>query len=445
MTLQLQCDPLKQQLTKSLNDTLIQTVLNNKWIPEQHRIPQPDGKGLSPQQAEFLIDPTKEILYGGAAGGGKSDALFMGGLQYVDVPDYSGIIFRRTFADLSLPKALIDRSHSWLDNTEARWDGSGHTWHFPSGAQLAFGYMENDADKYRYQSAEFQYIGFDELTQFELEQYRYMLSRLRRLENSYVPLRMRGASNPGGRGHDWVKQRFMVEASPFKRLFIPAKLEDNKNLDRAGYVESLNELDPITRRQYLNGDWNARHGGSIFKREWFTVIDSYPHDANAVWFWDKAATKPKASNKDPDYTVGLKLAERDGIYYIVDVRRHRDTPRENEALIRQTAELNPLVPVYMEQEPGSSGVDTIDHYARVILQGFTFYGIKTTGSKSERAAPVASAAEAGNIRILRGVWNSQFLDEIEAFPLGDHDDQVDALSGAFAQLRHTANPIYFGV
>lgn len=432
---------MRQQLTKSLNDTLIQTVLNNKWIPESHRLPQPNGKGLSPQQVEFLIDPTKEILYGGAAGGGKSDALLMAGLQYVDVPDYSGIIFRRTFADLSLPKALIDRSHSWLDATKARWDGSTHTWHFPSGAQLAFGYMETDADKYRYQSAEFQYIGFDELTQFQLEQYRYMLSRLRRLQNSCVPLRMRAASNPGGKGHDWVKQRFMVEAKPFKRLFIPAKLDDNKNLDREGYIESLNELDPITRRQYLEGDWNARHGGSIFRREWFQIVDQAPAQAQRCRYWDKAATKPKDTNKDPDYTVGARLAVKDGQVWIEDIKRVRAAPPQVEALIKQTAQTDgKAIPIFMEQEPGSSGVDSIDHYTREVLFGYTFRGVKSTGPKAERASPVSSAAEAGNIKLLTATWNTALLDEFESFPIGGHDDIVDAVSGAFNQLTNKPKP-----
>ena len=106
-----------------------------------------------------------------------------------------------------------------------------------------------------------------------------------------------------------------------------------------------------------------------------------------------------------------------------------------EALIKQTAELDGYnVEIYMEQEPGSAGVESIDYYSRHVLKGHAFWGVKTTGSKSERAAPVSSAAEAGNIRIVEGAWNGDFLDEIEAFPQGAHDDQVDALSGAFAQL-----------
>lgn len=430
----------RSQFKKSLIDIFQQTVLDNKWIPESHRKPRPDGKGLSPKQAEFLMEPSKEVLYGGAAGGGKSDALLMGGLQFVDIPGYSAIIFRRTYADLTLPGALIDRSLEWLGGTGAKWNSQSHRWVFPSGAVLAFGNLERSQDKFRYQSAEFQYVGFDELTQFEEDQYRYLFSRIRRLEGVNIPLRMRSASNPGNIGHDWVKRRFMIEGTAHGRVFIPATLDENKNLDRAQYIKSLDELDPITRRQYLKGDWSARHGGSIFKREYFkdNILDRLHVSVKRfVRFWDKAATTPKKGS-DPDWTVGLKFAEQRGRYFVCDVVRFRGSPKENHDKIKTTAQIDGFsVPVRMEQEPGSSGVDTIDYYACEVLKGYNFKGVKTTGSKAERAAPVATAAEQKNIFIINGSWVGCFLDELEGFPMGAHDDQVDALSGAFHQLRVT--------
>jgi predicted phage terminase large subunit-like protein len=415
----------------------LNTVLLNQYIPHKP----------TPKQALALLLDNEEVLYGGAAGGGKSDWLLMCALQYVDVPGYSAIIFRRSFRDLALPGALMDRSKQWLMPTDATWKGQENCWEFPSGAKLAFGYLDTDVDKYRYQSAEFQSIGFDEVTQFEEDKYRYLFSRLRRLKNSHVPLRMRCASNPGGIGHDWVKQRFMVEGYEHNRIFISAKLTDNEYIDQTSYIKSLNNLDPITRRQYLEGDWTAKHGGSIFQREWFQVVDAYPHDVKLIRFWDKAATKPKSTNKDPDYTVGLLLGEVNGVYYIIDIRRMRGNPAEVEALIKQTSDLqlDKDAKTVMEQEPGSSGVDTIDRYNREVLKGKTFYGLKTTGPKAERAAPVASAAEAGNIKLVRGTWNNAFLDELEGFPIGEHDDQVDALSGAFSQVhKHDIHGWSFG-
>jgi predicted phage terminase large subunit-like protein len=216
--------------------------------------------------------------------------------------------------------------------------------------------------------------------------------------------------------------------------FIPASLDDNPHIDRDEYIKSLMHLDPVTREQLLKGDWTAREAGNKFKREWFEIVDSYPADARMVRYWDLAATEPKPG-KDPDWTAGALMAERDGVYYIVDIKRTRTTPKGVEALIRQTAELDGRrITIYMEQEPGSSGVNTIDHYRRRILAGFTFYGNKTTGSKEMRANPVSSQAEAGNIKLVRGPWINDFLDEAELFPHGAHDDQVDAVSGAFGML-----------
>jgi len=264
-----------------------------------------------------------------------------------------------------------------------------------------------------------------------------LFSRLRRLKDSNIPLRMRSASNPGNIGHDWVKQRFLIEGKQYERVFIPAKLDENPNLDRDSYVESLNQLDPITRRQYLEGDWTARHGGSIFKRESFEIIREAPADLKKVRYWDLAATKPK-QGREPDYTVGALVGEKNGIYYVLDIKRDRLPPSQVEALIKQTAVLDAHgTRIFMEQEPGSSGVAQVDYYARQVLKGFSFWGIKTTGPKEERAAPVSSAAAAGNIKLVQASWNTAFLDEFEAFPLGSHDDQVDAVSGAFEQLRHS--------
>jgi len=423
----LSLETTKNKLEQQLSEIFLDTILNNQYLPHKP----------TPKQADFLLLNCKEALYGGAAGGGKSDALLMAALQYVMIPNYSAILFRRTYADLALPGALMDRSMEWLGGTDAHFDSQKHLWTFPSGATLAFGNMERERDRFRYQSAEFQFVGFDELTQFTKTQYVYMFSRMRRLEGSPIPLKMRSASNPGNIGHDWVKQRFLIEGKTYGRVFIPAKLSENPYLDQQGYIDSLNELDPITRRQYLEGDWSARHGGSIFKREYFKdkILDNRPQLTKLVRFWDKAATKPKNST-DPDWTTGLLFGEKEGQYYCLNMVRFRGSPKENHDKIKATAQLDGYkVPVRMEQEPGSSGVDTIDYYARVVLNGYNFKGIKTTGSKAERAAPVSTVAEQGNLFLVNGTWITAFLDELEAFPIGSHDDQVDALSGAYGVLR----------
>jgi hypothetical protein len=239
-----------------------------------------------PQHAFLLLDEleTLEAFYGGAAGGGKSSALLMAALRYVDIPNYAAILFRKTFTELALPEALIARSHEWLAGSDARWNGGDYRWTFPSGATLSFGYLQSKNDRYRYQGAAFQFIGFDEATHFDEDEYRYLFTRLRRPSGiaddhplSRVPLRMRAASNPGGRGHKWVKRRFIdrlpdednPEDTPEKcraRVFIPARLQDNPHLDQEAYIASLSEVDPELRAQMLEGDWDAGNTGDVFAR-----------------------------------------------------------------------------------------------------------------------------------------------------------------------------------
>ena len=415
------------------------TQLTVPWTPYIPHKP-------TPKQLAFLMLDVREALYGGAAGGGKSDALLMAALQYVDVPGYSALLLRKTFADLSLPGALMTRANEWLRPTGTQFAANQHRWVFPSGANLTFGYLDSVGAEYRYQSSEFQFIGFDELTQFREGQYRYLFSRLRRLEGSNVPLRMRSASNPGGIGHEWVRSRFVDKTEEDgDRIFVPATLSDNPYLDAESYVQSLEQLDPVTRQQLLNGDWTARQDGNLFKREWLPIVGELPVTINrSVRFWDLAATAARPGT-DPDYTAGIRVDYgTDGLYYVVDVQRMQGTPADVEARVRQTAMIDgPSTLVVIEQEPGASGVNTIHHYVTRVLPEFTARGQRSTGSKVERSGPVSSQAEVGNVRLLRGGWVPVFLDEIEAFPLGGHDDQVDALSGAFMRLRggHQPDPV----
>ena len=229
----------------------------------------------TPKQQAFLLLDGLEALYGGAAGGGKTDALLMAALQYVDTPGYAALLLRRTFADLALPGAIMDRSHEWLRGTDAVWSEREKTWTFPSGATLTFGYLAADGDKYRYQGSELTFCGFDELTQFTQEQYTYLFSRLRRLEGMSIPLRMRAASNPGGIGHGWVYERFLPDLTPeavehrrkTDRIFIPARLGDNPHIDQLTYRRGLAELGDVERAQLEEGLWVTDHSARPFDRE----------------------------------------------------------------------------------------------------------------------------------------------------------------------------------
>lgn len=423
-----------------------------------------------PQHAFLFIDYVKEALYGGAAGGGKSSALLASALQYVDVPGYSALLLRRTFRDLNQPDALIPRSKEWLANTDATWNGNDSRWTFPSGATLTFGYLDHEDDKLQYQGAAFQFVGFDELTQFSETQYTYLFSRCRRPkipddasdedrkrveQLAAVPLRVRSASNPGGPGHDWVKQRFGIfreegedrglplvchrEDWPHGRVFIPAKISDNPHLDKDSYVENLAELDHHTRAQLLDGDWDSRPPGDLFRKKWFEIVDTIPDGCRWVRFWDLAATEPSESSPDPDWTVGLRMGRHpNGMFYIEDVVRVRLLTGPRDRLIRETSDRDgPNTHIHIEQEPGSAGKSVVDAKIRDMLDRVV-RGERSTGTKWNRATVVSSKAEHGLIKIKRARWNAAFLDELEAFREDGehpHDDQVDGLSGAYAVLQ----------
>ncbi len=242
------------------------------------------------------------------------------------------------------------------------------------------------------------------------------------------------------KGKNWLyrmfglggEEHFMVRVSSRDNPYVPSDFV--KSIERS-YTSAF-------AAQEIDGEFVDMEG-ALFRRQWFTIVDVAPADCRRVRYWDLAATEVKKGN-DPDHTAGALVGEKDGLYFVLDVRRMRGTPGQVEALVRQTAEVDGRAAhVWMEQEPGSSGVNTIDHYTRRVLVGFTFRGNRATGSKSERAMPLASQAEAGNVRIVRGAWNGALLDELESFPQGAHDDMVDACAGAFEKLARRGLPFGF--
>ena len=239
-----------------------------------------------PKQIRFMERTEYEVLYGGAAGGGKSDALLIEALRQVHIPHYRGIIFRKTYPQLS---ELIDRSHALysLAFPKARYNDSKHVWIFPSGAKIFFGAMQHSKDKTNYQGKRYDFVGFDELTHFSWDEYSYMFSRNRPSKNPKSNQKticyIRASTNPGGIGHGWVKARFIDAAEPGTpivenvevrlpdgsmktivrdRVFIPATIFDNKALleENPDYLGSLALLPEKERNALLYGDWDTFEG-----------------------------------------------------------------------------------------------------------------------------------------------------------------------------------------
>ena len=223
---------------------------------------------ITKKQKAFLDAAETEVLFGGAAGGGKSygqlvDA-FLFALRY---PGSRQLILRRTFPELE--RSLIRTARSLYPAEVFSYHATEHTGVFPNGSILDFGHLATESDVYQYQSAEYDIVRFDELTHFTEFQYLYLISRIRGT-NGY-PKQVKSSTNPGGIGHSWVKARFIDPAAPGEpflgedgssRIFIPAKIEDNRFLALAdpGYRRRLAVLPRQERRALLEGEWNLFSG-----------------------------------------------------------------------------------------------------------------------------------------------------------------------------------------
>ena len=305
-----------------------------------------------PKQAAFMARPEYECLYGGAAGGGKSDALLAEALRQVHIPHYRAIIFRKTYPQLS---ELIDRSRAIYSPAfpRARYNQTEHCWTFPSGAKVYFGSMQYTKDRINYQGKRYDFIAFDELTHFTWDEYSYMFSR-NRPSGPGTRVYMRASTNPGGIGHGWVKDRFITAAPPLtpvednyevpdpsgrliklrrRRIFVPSTVFDNQELLRndPNYLANLAMLPEAERNALLYGSWDS-FDGQVFRewrndpqhyddQRWTHVIDPFPIPKHWRIYrgFDFGYAKP--------FSVGWFAVDEDGrIYHIKEYYGCTGTP-----------------------------------------------------------------------------------------------------------------------
>lgn len=426
------------------------------------------------KQEQFLSSPADIVIYGGAAGGGKTYALLLECLRYKHVKGFSAVIFRREATQVRNPGGLWDTSNEIFPYVGGHPRESNLEWEFKPDAKVKFAHMEHEKNRFGWQGSQIPLIAFDELTHFTWSQFVYMLSRNRSMCG--VRPYIRATTNPDP--DSWVRKfidwwidpetgypiaersgviRWFVvnndetfwanssealiktfpDATPKSVTFIASTVYDNKLLlDKdAGYIANLKAMPKFEREQLLMGNWNIRpQAGMFFERSYFEVVKAVPKNTQAVRYWDRAATKETGTN-DPDYTVGLKLEkDQNGLFYVSDIVRLRESPLGVLQAIKNTASQDGYnVKIGIEQDPGQAGVSEADYLVRN-LAGFPVFTYKATKDKVTRALPVSSQAEANNVKVLEGRWNESFFRELENFPEGGHDDQVDALSGAFNMM-----------
>ena len=247
-------------------------------------------------QRDFCSRFEFEVFYGGAAGGGKTDCIIAEALRDVHQSDYKALITRRTFPEL---EEVMDRCERLYPELGGEYHSGKKRWVFPSGASIRLGHMQRERDKYRYKSDEYQFIGHDEATELSPTQYLYLFSRCR-TRNPNIKPRIRAGSNPGGPGHQFIKDRFKIgllkpgttiidPATGLSRVFIPAKLKDNPTLieNDPDYVKRLMQLPEIERMRLLEGMWDAFDGQAfpelnidVHSMEKYGIT---PHDIPKEW------------------------------------------------------------------------------------------------------------------------------------------------------------------
>lgn len=457
------------------------------------------GMHISPQpgpQTQFHKSKADIVVYGGAAGGGKTWSLLAEPLRHVNNPKFGAVIFRRTSKQVKSEGGLWDEAYQMYHRMGATFKESTSTVEFPSGAKVTFAHLQHEKNKFDWQGAQIALVEFDELTHFSKGQMFYLLSRMRSM--SGVNPYMRASTNPDATS--WVKDflwpwvhaqkreeeakqaeeegrlclnaesaeiRYMermgdiivwhhpstLEEEDRERMmsvtFIKSTLKDNQILMRTDpeYERKLKNMSLVERKRLLEGDWEVTDKGDYFDSEWFEIAPDteipWARLRNFVRYWDFASTdRRKDKSGRACFTSGVLMAEDPMTrkVYILDVKREKYAPSKVKELVIAAAHLDNEIYeaqggvfTMAENEPGSSGDFVISDYAAE-LRGYKFEGDKPSGEKTKRSEPFATYAKNGLCVIRKANWNSAFLAEAASYPNG-FKDQIDGATGAFAKIN----------
>ena len=463
--------------------------------------PSTDRVDVRPQpgpQTAFLEARADIVIAGGAAGGGKTYALLLEPLRHIKNAEAGVVFFRRTYPQITAEGGLWDDAGDLYPQLGGVSNETELSYTFPSGMRIKMAHMQHAKDRFQWKGAQVPVIMFDQLEDFEDDQFWYLLSRNRSARAGFGPY-VRATCNPvpdddavGGwlntlvawwidqetgyaipersgvvrwfvRINDemvWADDKATLEgqhpdAPPRSLTFIPATLKDNPILERAdpAYRGWLMALPAFERERLLMGNWKVKpEAGKVFDRANFKALDALPAGITD-WcrYWDKAGTQDGG-----DWSAGVLVGRwqigvtptGEGLfnYVVADVTRGQWSALARERVIAQKADadsrLGQFVQMWVEQEPGSGGKESAEMTV-MKLAGYTIRVDRVTGSKLVRASPLSVQVEAGNVYYVVGGWNEEWLAEHHRFNgKTGWMDQVDASSGAFNKLfLHTPDEL----
>ncbi len=418
-----------------------------------------------------------------------------------NVPGMSASFFRRTTPEITNPGGIWDESLKVYRDLGGVPTAGRLLWRWKDGGKVTMHHLEHESSVEAWQGAQLPLIIFDELTHFTAKQFWYLTSRNRSnvidSDGRRVRARVIATCNPDADswvadliawwidqdetkvGPDGVERRNPGYGFPIKAragvlryftrdgdeivwgntkaevmakvpgvqeidvrslTFIPGKITDNK-LGDPRYRGVLMGLSRVERGRLLDGNWKIRAAaGDCYNRSEVTMLDTAPpaHAFSAiVRRWDLAATEPSEKNKDPDWTVGVKMGKRadNGKYVVLHVERARLRSDAVRKLIRRVAEIDgPEVAIVIPQDPAQAGVSQVASFM-TLLDGFSVSADRETGDKFTRQDPFSAQWQHGNVEVVRAGWNSAYFSIMEAYPTkGVHDDDVDASAGAYHHL-----------